>query len=164
MIEARPFSRGGGASAAPLLSISTVSPAVKTRVARRAKSARFRRRGLAHGALEGQIRVRVKSNFARRFNVIWAVQSSREKYFASVFQKSVICSRHPASPGGAYRDRHERWAGMRWTRAARKTSAMLADGEAVWSWRPDAGAKFATTLTRRVDDGARKPGPRGSAE
>ena len=33
--------------------------------------------------------------------------------------------------------------GMRWTRAARQTSALLADGEAVWFWRPEAGVKFA---------------------
>jgi len=39
------------------------------------------------------------------------VQSLREKYFASVFQKYVVCSRHPALPRGAYRDRHERWVG-----------------------------------------------------
>jgi len=41
--------------------------------------------------------VRAETNFANQFNVIWAVQSSREKYFTSVFQKSVICSQHPAS-------------------------------------------------------------------
>jgi hypothetical protein len=31
---------------------------------------------------------------------------------------------------------------MRWTLIARLTSARDADGEVVWSWRPDAGAKF----------------------
>jgi hypothetical protein len=32
--------------------------------------------------------------------------------------------------------------GMRWTRRRRETSGAIADGEVVWSWRPDAGAKF----------------------
>jgi hypothetical protein len=33
------------------------------------------------------------------------------------------------------------------------TSDMAADGEIVWSWRSDAGVKFANTLTRLADDG-----------
>jgi hypothetical protein len=49
-------------------------------------------------------RVRAKSNFASRFKLIWVVQSPREKYFASGFQKYVILSRHPASPRGALRE------------------------------------------------------------
>jgi hypothetical protein len=32
---------------------------------------------------------------------------------------------------------------MRWTRKLRLTSAADADGEVVWSWRPDAGVKWA---------------------
>ncbi len=43
----------------------------------------------------------------------------------------------------------------------RETSAPLADGEAVWFWRPYAGVKFARTPTRRADDGVNKAsGPR----
>ena len=38
----------------------------------------------------------------------------------------------------------------------RETSAPLADGEAVWFWRPEAGVKFARTPTRRADDGVNK--------
>ena len=52
--------------------------------------------------------------------------------------------------------RHETWGGMRWPRAVRETSAPLADGEAVWFWRPEAGVKFARTPTRRADDGVNK--------
>src|SRR5262249_8258119 len=38
---------------------------------------------------------------------------------------------------------------MRWTRCVRLTSACHADGEVVWFWRPDAGAKsFAQTSLR----------------
>src|SRR5690349_21396023 len=33
---------------------------------------------------------------------------------------------------------------MRWTRCVRLTSAHITDGEVVWSWRPDAGAKLAS--------------------
>ena len=41
--------------------------------------------------------------------------------------------------GGAYRDRHETWCGMRWTLLCLLTSGTEADGEVVWSCRPDAG-------------------------
>src|SRR5258705_11072953 len=46
---------------------------------------------------------------------------------------------------------------MRWTHIAGRssctTSGGCADGEVVWSWRSDAGAKLAKTLTRLVGDG-----------
>jgi hypothetical protein len=32
-----------------------------------------------------------------------------KKYSSSIFPKYVIILRHPASAGGAYRDRHGRW-------------------------------------------------------
>jgi hypothetical protein len=51
-------------------------------------------------------------------------------------------------------------SGMRWTRQCRKTSDTDADGEGVWSWRPDAGAKFSRKQFRE-SDGAKEPGPRG---
>ena len=35
-----------------------------------------------------------------------------------------------------------------------------ADGEVVWSWRPDAGVKFSRTQFAEAT-GAREPGPRG---
>jgi hypothetical protein len=50
--------------------------------------------------------------------------------------------------------------GMRWTRRSVRRALAVADGEAVWFWRPDAGAKFATTPTRRANDGVNKAGPR----
>jgi hypothetical protein len=56
----------------------------------------------------------------------------------------------------AYRDRHETWNGMRWTRECRETNGTHADGEAVWFWRPDAGAKLATMLSHCADDGDKK--------
>ena len=86
------------------------------------------------------------------------VQPFREKYSASVFRKYVLSSAHPVPSRGALRpNRHETWGGVRWTRAARLTSAVcFVDGEAVWFWRPFAGVKFARTPTRRADDGVNK--------
>ena len=43
---------------------------------------------------------------------------------------------------------------MRWTRKLRSTSAADAYGEVVWSWRPDAGVKFAE---KSAGDGGNKP-------
>jgi len=37
-----------------------------------------------------------------------------------------------------------------------QTNNSDADGQAVWSWHPDADAKLATTLSRRVGDGGQK--------
>ena len=38
----------------------------------------------------------------------------------------------------------------------REMSGTEADGEVVWSWRPKAGAKLATMLAHRADDGGNK--------
>jgi hypothetical protein len=38
----------------------------------------------------------------------------------------------------------------------RETSGIDADGEVVWSWRALAGAKLATMLTHRADDGGKR--------
>jgi hypothetical protein len=50
--------------------------------------------------------------------------------------------------------------GMRWTRQrqgagqiVRMTNDVAADGEVVWSWRSDAGAKVVKTLPRLTGDG-----------
>ena len=42
---------------------------------------------------------------------------------------------------------------MRWTRAARLTGEADADGEVVWFWRSEAGAKSAMMLTHLAGDG-----------
>ncbi len=47
--------------------------------------------------------------FPNNFNPIIPVQSSAQKYFTSNFQKFMFLSAHPASLGGAARDRHGRW-------------------------------------------------------
>src|ERR1700737_4426108 len=51
---------------------------------------------------------------------------------------------------------------MRWTRCARQTSGRDADGEVVWSWRPDAGVKLAGSVPPMTV--AKKPGHRGERE
>ena len=43
--------------------------------------------------------------------------------------------------------------------AAHETNAPAADGKAVWSWRPDAGVKFAGNALQATV--AKKPGHRG---
>jgi hypothetical protein len=91
-------------------------------------------------------RMREKSNFALWFKLIWVVQSAREIFPFRFFRNWCILAASRLDQRGA-RDRHERWSGMRWTRHGqallRKTTGDAADGEIVWSWRPDAGAKVA---------------------
>jgi len=52
---------------------------------------------------------------------------------------------------------------MRWTQAVSLDERTEADGKDVWSWRPDAGAKFARNKFRAAT-GARTPGPRGERD
>ena len=63
-----------------------------------------------------------------------------QKYFS--FPETQItcmdCAVPPPS-GGAYRDRHGRGSGMRWTHRKRRTSVAGADGKVAWSRFPDAG-------------------------
>src|SRR4029077_17776870 len=70
------------------------------------------------------------------------VQPCREKYFTSVFRNFMIVSRCPALTWRGVARRHERGARDAMDATARWTNAAVADGEGVWSWRPDAGAKL----------------------
>jgi hypothetical protein len=70
------------------------------------------------------------------------------------FYRSAVSRSHR----GAYHDRHERWRGMRWTLRGRTTNDTDADGKAVWSWRPDAGVKFAGQPASDGGKQARSPG------
>jgi len=48
---------------------------------------------------------------------------------------------------------------MRWTRMARETNVADADGEVVWFWRSEAGAKVAGLISRTtVATKQRSPG------
>jgi hypothetical protein len=101
---------------------------------------------------------RAKRNLLKRFNLIWVVQSPAQKQFASSSpQINGFLVTIPARTG-AYRDRHERWSGMRWTREQRKTSAVRADGEVVWSRRSDAGVKVAESSANDGGNQAWSPG------
>jgi hypothetical protein len=57
---------------------------------------------------------------------------------------AVIRLRTPPSHSlrGTARDRHERCGEMRWTRQCMRRAHLPADGEVMWSWRPDAVAKL----------------------
>jgi hypothetical protein len=83
----------------------------------------------------------------------------------SVFQKgkSGLQARCPVPARGAFRDRHERWVGdaMDAEGVARRAAAS-ADGEVVWSWRPDAGVKSAGFFLSATV--AKEPGHRGEHE
>jgi hypothetical protein len=87
--------------------------------------------------------LREKSEFASGFNADLAVQSVASKYFC--LRKSEIMHKlGPIPPRceGRYASSRTR-GGVRWTRAAARRAARLADDEIVWFWRPWAGAKFA---------------------
>ena len=101
------------------------------------------------------------ARFPQAFQSAGAVQSRVQKDCYSVFRKYVICSAHPAPTRGAFRDRHEREVGCGGPRRGVRRALAVADGEAVWFWRPLAGVKFATAPTRRADDGVNTAiGPR----
>jgi hypothetical protein len=71
-----------------------------------------------------------------------AVQPSSQKYFASPFGRNSFIDSPSRLDQRGVRVVTDVGCGMRWTRQRRKTSGGFADGEVVWSWRPDAGAKF----------------------
>ena len=82
-------------------------------------------------------------------------QSSPVAKNISVFQKveSVVCWLIPPRHKGRIAIVTRREAGMRWTRRHHQTNDANADGEAAWFWHPLAGAKLATMLAHRADDG-----------
>jgi len=69
-----------------------------------------------------QNRVRVRSDFARRFNVIRVVQSLTEKYLTSAFQKSMLVPRpsHPEKRGGSRSSRTLGWDAVDAAASARR--------------------------------------------
>ena len=86
------------------------------------------------------------------------VQPLREKYFAGAVGQ--IKTRTPAVPARKRGVRTSRTLGRDAMDAmAPLTMALVADGKAVWSWRPDAGVKCRGVF--RGATVARKPGHRG---
>ena len=106
-------------------------------------------------------RVRAETNFANSYNPIAPVQSSHRKYSALCSpQISRILSRIPPHEEGriAIVTNVEAGSGGRETsqRIFRADERGLADGQAVWSWHPDAGVKLAMMLTHHAGDGGKK--------
>src|ERR1700676_5301566 len=96
------------------------------------------RGGLSSGAhcrdLLGQAALRAQRDLLNRIKLMLPVQSPSAKIFPFPSNPNHLhVCRIPAHTTGAFRDRHERKVRMRWTRAAPKTRALLADGEVVWS-------------------------------
>jgi hypothetical protein len=60
--------------------------------------------------------------------------------------------------------RHERGVGCGGRFGDARRAALEADGEVVWSWRPDAGAKLSQGTIPAKVTGAKEPGPRGEHE
>jgi hypothetical protein len=86
---------------------------------------------------------------------------SYKKISIPIRPKSPLHRQLSRTRQGAYRDRHGRWARDVMDAGARLTSARDADGEAAWSWHPDAGVKLAMMLRITPMTVARKPGHRG---
>ena len=76
----------------------------------------------------------------------------------SVFQKPRMTYGSPVSypVRGALRHRHETLGARCGGRFGSMANDLEADDEAVWSWRPDAGAKFATMFRILAGDGDKK--------
>jgi hypothetical protein len=74
----------------------------------------------------GQAALRAQRNLLKRFNLMLPVQSPWQKYSGSLLTQITSTSLAiPAHTQGAFRDRHGRRAGMRWTRAALLTRALI---------------------------------------
>jgi hypothetical protein len=109
---------------------------------------------LPHGTLPRHAtgRLRGKSIFWNGFNVICPVQSSHQKYSASLPPQITITTRAIPSRERGVGHRHERWGGMRWTQGrrrdacsqggfreratTRRMSGADAYGKTVWSRHP----------------------------
>jgi hypothetical protein len=70
--------------------------------------------------------------------------------------KSLLQARPSHPMRGAGRDRHERAVGCGGRDSCERRTQLVADGEVVWFWRPDAGAKFCEDESRKATV-AKKP-------
>jgi hypothetical protein len=112
-------------------------------------------------ASRSRYRLREKVDFVSPIKLIWGVQSLREKYSALHSANSLASSLHPASSKrGVSRSSRTLEAGC-YGRAMSQDERHGADGEVVWSWRPDAGANLATMLGITPTTVTTKPGLTG---
>ena len=106
--------------------------------------------------------MRVQGNLLNWINLMLPVQSPSAKIFQFPFDPNHLhIPRRPVPPRGAFRDRHGRGAGCGGRKERVDEGADLADGEAVWSRRPDAGVKLAMMLRITPAMVANKPGHQG---
>src|SRR5215475_10788926 len=73
----------------------------------------------------------------------------------------IVCA-CPVPTRGAHRDRHGRWERDAMDAVGARDERGRADGEIVWSRRPDAGVKFLARRWREATE-ANKPGTPGRA-
>jgi hypothetical protein len=107
--------------------------------------------------------MRENAKFVSSLNLICPVQSCFKKDSVSRRPqiKSILIAVPPPYEGRfAIVTDVER--GMRWTRQHVDERGLLADGEVVWSWRSDAGAKLVETISLMTV--ATKHGHRGERE
>jgi hypothetical protein len=100
---------------------------------RRATQFNFARCRNARTPLGAKNRVRVKSNFVSRFNLIPIVSWPRANISLSENQKLCILPAVPFPQEGRFAVVTDVGSGMRWTQQCRKTGGAEADGEGVWS-------------------------------
>jgi hypothetical protein len=91
--------------------------------------------------------MRAETKLANDCKVIWGVQFRTRKYSAFVLTQISSNYRRPTRTRGGSRvvERAVGCGGRDSVGAQlvlRETNGVVADGEVVWSWRPDAGAKF----------------------
>jgi hypothetical protein len=92
------------------------------------------------------------------------VKPHNQKYSASPAgaNQCFTCRVSPDERGGSRSSRNARWDAVD-ARACERRTLAIADGEAVWSWRRDAGAKLVRSKLLR-GDGDNKPAHRGEHE
>ena len=111
-----------------------------------------------NGSKASHYRLRVKSSFLKHFKLILAVQSARKKYSASRRPQINGFIAPSASSKRDVRVVTNVEAGCGGRGGVEKTSDAAADGEIVWSWRSDAGAKVAELSANDGGNQAWSPG------
>ena len=112
--------------------------------------------------------MREETKFAFDRKVIWRVQPLARKTFRLNRRANQLYQLAPSHPDeGRIASRHERGSrcggrSSAGAQIARTTNGAVADGEVVWSWRPDAGVKLRGGIRQATV--AKKPGHRGELE
>jgi hypothetical protein len=103
--------------------------------------------------------LRVKTHFASRFKAIRAFNPS-DQIFRFIRSNNCACIAPSRAHQRGGRVVTNAGRGMGWTVQLQQTSVVAADGEVVWSWRPDAGVKLSWSKLHEGDGGkrARSPG------